>query len=54
MISIDLLSSGRLIASVGIGGDYPREFEACGVPMNERGRRANEGIEIMRKALLVR
>lgn len=49
LISIDLLSKGRLIASVGIGGDYPREFQACGVPMSERGRRANEGIEIMRK-----
>ena len=49
LISIDILSKGRLIASVGIGGDYPREFQACGIPMNERGRRANEGIEIMRK-----
>ncbi len=49
LTSIDILSKGRLIASVGIGGDYPREFQACGVPMNERGRRANEGIEIMRK-----
>lgn len=49
LTSIDILSKGRLIASVGIGGDYPREFEACDIPMNERGVRANEGIEIMRK-----
>ncbi len=49
LISIDILSKGRLIASVGIGGDYPREFDACGVSMKERGIRANEGIEIMRK-----
>lgn len=49
LTSIDLLSKGRLIASIGIGGDYPREFHACGVPMNERGRRANEGIEIIKK-----
>ncbi len=49
LISIDILSKGRLTASVGIGGDYPREFEALGVPMSERGRRANEGIEIMQK-----
>ncbi len=49
LTSIDILSKGRLIASVGIGGDYPREFEACGVPIKERGVRANEGIEIMRK-----
>ena len=49
LTSIDLLSKGRLIASVGIGGDYPREFDACGVSMKERGVRANEGIEIMKK-----
>lgn len=49
LTSIDILSKGRLIASVGIGGDYPREFQACGVAMSERGRRANEGIEIMKK-----
>lgn len=49
LTSIDILSKGRLIASIGIGGDYPREFQACGIPMNERGRRANEGIEIMKK-----
>jgi len=49
LTSLDLLSKGRLIASIGIGGDYPREFQACGVPMSERGARANEGIEIMRK-----
>ncbi len=49
LISLDILSKGRLVASVGIGGDYPREFQACGVSMKERGRRANEGIEIMRK-----
>lgn len=49
LTSIDILSKGRLIASVGIGGDYPREFHACGISMKERGVRANEGIEIMRK-----
>lgn len=49
LTSLDVLSKGRLIASVGIGGDYPREFQACGVSMKERGKRANESIEIMRK-----
>ncbi len=48
LTSLDILSKGRLIASIGIGGDYPREFHACGIPMTERGVRANEGIEIMR------
>lgn len=49
LTSLDILSKGRLVASVGIGGDYPREFHACGISMKERGVRANEGIEIMRK-----
>jgi probable F420-dependent oxidoreductase len=47
--SLDQLSNGRLIASIGIGGDYPREFAACGVSTKERGVRANESLEIMRK-----
>ncbi len=47
--SLDVLSKGRVVMTVGVGGDYPREFHACGVPMNERGQRANEAIEIMRK-----
>ena len=34
LTSLDILSEGRLTASIGIGGDYPREFEACGVPMS--------------------
>ena len=40
LTSLDILSKGRLIASIGIGGDYPREFQACGVPKSERGIRA--------------
>lgn len=49
LTSLDILSKGRLIASFGIGGDYPPEFDACGIPMKERGRRANEGLEIIRR-----
>ncbi len=47
--SLDVLSNGRVTMTVGVGGDYPREFAACDVPMSERGRRATEIIEIMRK-----
>lgn len=47
--TLDVLSNGRVILTVGVGGDYPREFHACGVPMEERGRRANEAIEIIRR-----
>jgi probable F420-dependent oxidoreductase len=47
--SLDVFSKGRVRLTVGVGGDYPREFDACGVPMNERGQRTQEAIEIMRK-----
>jgi probable F420-dependent oxidoreductase len=47
--SLDLLSGGRVILTVGVGGDYPREFQACGVPFHERGRRGDEAIEIIRR-----
>ena len=46
---LDNLSNGRVILGVGVGGEYPQEFRACQVPLNERGRRADEGIEVIRK-----
>ena len=47
--SMDVLSNGRVVLTIGVGGDYPREFAACEVPMSERGVRATESIEILRK-----
>lgn len=47
--TLDVLSGGRLDLGIGVGGEFPPEFEACGVPVNERGSRANEAIEILRK-----
>ncbi len=47
--SLDVLSGGRLDLGVGVGGEFPPEFEACGVPVNQRGSRANEAIEVLRK-----
>lgn len=46
---IDQASGGRLILGVGVGGEYPQEFRACGVPINERGRRADEAIPLLRR-----
>jgi alkanesulfonate monooxygenase SsuD/methylene tetrahydromethanopterin reductase-like flavin-dependent oxidoreductase (luciferase family) len=31
-----------------VGGEYPKEFEVCGVPVHERGGRTNEAIEVLR------
>jgi probable F420-dependent oxidoreductase len=47
--TLDVVSKGRFIFGVGVGGEFPKEFEACGVPHHERGRRANEAIAICRK-----
>ena len=45
--TIDFLSSGRLILGAALGGRSD-EFVACGVPINERVARFNEGIKIIR------
>jgi probable F420-dependent oxidoreductase len=46
--TLDALSGGRLIFGVGVGGENPKEFEACGIPHKERGARVSEGIEAVR------
>ncbi len=43
-----IISAGRLRLGVGVGGEFPKEFEAVGVPLRERGRRADEAIAILR------
>ena len=47
--TIDHLTEGRFVFGVGIGGEFPKEYEGCGVPINERGPRLSEGIEVIRK-----
>jgi len=44
-----LMGAGHFIFGVGVGGEFPREYEACGVPLKQRGGRANEGIEIIKR-----
>jgi alkanesulfonate monooxygenase SsuD/methylene tetrahydromethanopterin reductase-like flavin-dependent oxidoreductase (luciferase family) len=46
---VDLISGGRLILTLGVGGDNPKEFEASGVPLERRGRRTSETLEIVRR-----
>ncbi len=47
--SLDQVSGGRLLIFPGIGGDYPREYENCGVKVSERVGRTDEALEIMRR-----
>src|SRR2546425_728856 len=46
--TLDVLSGGRLIFGVGVGGENPKEFEVCGVPHAERGARVTEAIDAVR------
>ena len=46
---MDRISGGRLILTLGVGGDYPKEFAATGVPLERRGRRTAETLEILRR-----
>ena len=47
--TLDVMSSGRVIFGVGVGGEFPGEFALSGVPVKERGARLSEGIEVLRK-----
>ena len=47
--TLDHLTEGRLIFGVGVGGEFPKEYELCGVPINERGARLSEGMKVLRK-----
>jgi alkanesulfonate monooxygenase SsuD/methylene tetrahydromethanopterin reductase-like flavin-dependent oxidoreductase (luciferase family) len=44
-------SNGRFDLGVGIGGEFPPEFEACGVPLAERGPRLEEALIVMGRLL---
>ena len=46
--SVDNVSAGRVILGAGIGGEYPKEFEAVGVPPRERGARADEALRVLK------
>ncbi len=46
---LDVASGGRYHMGVGIGGEFAKEFEACGVPVNQRGSRSNEALEVITK-----
>jgi len=47
--TLDHLTEGRFIFGVGVGGEFPKEYEACGVPLRERGARLSEAIPLLRK-----
>ena len=49
--TLALIAPRRLVFGVGVGGDDPQEYVACGVDPATRGRRMNESMEIVRALL---
>ncbi|GBD10774.1 Alkanesulfonate monooxygenase [bacterium HR23] len=49
--TLDYVSGGRLDFGIGLGGqrDTRVEFEVLGVPAEERGRRANESLQLIKR-----
>ena len=45
--TIDVLSEGRLLPAFGIGSARSRDYVATGKPTRRRGKRVNEGLEIL-------
>src|SRR5258708_2429239 len=45
--SLDYLSNGRMVMAVGTGANLS-DYAACGIPTEGRGKRLEEGIEILR------
>jgi probable F420-dependent oxidoreductase len=46
---LDRATDGRVMLGIGIGGEYPQEFRALDIPIEERGRRTNEMIPLLRR-----
>ncbi|MCH8744426.1 MAG: LLM class flavin-dependent oxidoreductase [Chloroflexi bacterium] len=47
--TLDIASGGRLTLGVGVGGEFPVEFEAAGLDVKQRGRRTNECLDVLRQ-----
>ena len=45
--ALDVASGGRYTMGVGVGGEFPNEFDACGVPVTQRGSRTDDALEVL-------
>lgn len=45
--AIDAIAPGRLRLGVGVGGEFPAEFEAVGLSAKVRGRLLDRGLEVL-------
>ncbi len=49
--TLERLSQGRFELGIGVGGEYPAEFAAAGVPVAGRGRAVDEALPVLRRLL---
>ena len=47
--TLDIASSGRLTLGIGVGGEFPAEYEAAGIDVKYRGRITNECLYLLRE-----
>ncbi len=47
--TLDIASGGRLILGVGVGGEFPVEFEAAGISVRQRGSRSDECLDALKR-----
>jgi len=49
LATLDFLSRGRLLLTVGLGSEGPAEFAAAGIAKSERAGRTDEAIDLLRR-----
>ncbi len=47
--TLDIASKGRLTLGVGVGGEFPQEFQAANLSVSDRGSRTNECLAVTRQ-----
>ncbi|MCY4415148.1 MAG: LLM class flavin-dependent oxidoreductase [Chloroflexi bacterium] len=47
--TLDIACGGRLTLGVGVGGEFPMEYENAGINIRQRGRRTDECLDALRK-----
>ena len=48
LADLDRAAKGRVVVGLGVGGEYQSDFDACEVPIAQRGSRTNEAIDLLR------